>query len=432
LLWDVVSSATSYNVYRDGALIGTSPIASYTDESANYGTHTYNVTSLFSGVESNKSNAVTVIYGSNPVITSASSYVTGMRDTITASDFTFTTTGKSTPVLIESGALPAGLTFTDNGDGTANFSGMANSGTNGVYPITITATNSAGSVLQNFTLTITSTPSVPTSTTSSTGSSDLTVSFGGAIMPITITATGYPAPSLTEASPLPSGLNFHDNHNGTATISGTPSGNAGGLYTITIIATNGSSSYSQTYTIYVDKTAVFTSIPNGQQIAIVGQSYSVAISTVGFPAPSILASGSLPAGLIFTDNGDGTATISGTPQTGTGGAYPLTLTATNVAGSAAYTFTLKVNETTAITSANSNTIAFGTAMTPFTVTTTGYPAPHLTASALPSGVNFHDNGDGTATISGTPSGNARGTHIITLTATNSVGTTTQTFTLVVQ
>jgi hypothetical protein len=71
-------------------------------------------------------------------------------------------------------------------------------------------------------------------------------------------------------------------------------------------------------------------------------------------------------------------------------------------------------------------------MTPFTVTTTGYPAPHLTASALPSGVNFHDNGDGTATISGTPSGNARGTHIITLTATNSVGTTTQTFTLVVQ
>jgi len=36
----------------------------------------------------------------------------------------------------------------------------------------------------------------------------------------------------------------------------------------------------------------------------------------------------MPAGLTFTDNGNGTATIAGT-ATGTGASYPLTVTANN-------------------------------------------------------------------------------------------------------
>ena len=37
---------------------------------------------------------------------------------------------------------------------------------------------------------------------------------------------------------------------------------------------------------------------------------------------SISETGTLPTGLTFTDNGDGTATIAGTPAAGTGGTYP--------------------------------------------------------------------------------------------------------------
>ena len=33
--------------------------------------------------------------------------------------------------------------------------------------------------------------------------------------------------------------------------------------------------------------------------------------------------------MTFTDNGDGTATLAGTPAAGTGGTYPLTITAAN-------------------------------------------------------------------------------------------------------
>jgi hypothetical protein len=53
----------------------------------------------------------------------------------------------------------------------------------------------------------------------------------------------------------------------------------------------------------------------------------------------------------FTDNGDGTATLSGTPAAGTGGIYDLTFTASNGIGSnAVQNFTLAINQPPAITS----------------------------------------------------------------------------------
>ena len=49
--------------------------------------------------------------------------------------------------------------------------------------------------------------------------------------------------------------------------------------------------------------------------------------------------------MTFTDNGNGTATLAGTPAAGTGGTYPITITATNgVSPNATQTFTLTVNQ----------------------------------------------------------------------------------------
>lgn len=62
----------------------------------------------------------------------------------------------------------------------------------------------------------------------------------------------------------------------------------------------------------------------------IGAHGTFGITTSGVPSvSSITMTGSLPSGLTFTDNGDGTATISGTPDAGTDGDYPLTLTASN-------------------------------------------------------------------------------------------------------
>jgi hypothetical protein len=55
--------------------------------------------------------------------------------------FTVTTSGTPTPTLTRTGALPAGVTFVDNYDGTATLAGTPTAG--GDFPITITAHNSA-------------------------------------------------------------------------------------------------------------------------------------------------------------------------------------------------------------------------------------------------------------------------------------------------
>ena len=81
--------------------------------------------------------------------------------------------------------------------------------------------------------------------------------------------------------------------------------------------------------------------------------------------------------MTFIDNGDGTATLAGTPAAGTGGTYPITITASNgVAPDATQTFTLTVDEAPAITCGDRTTFTDGTAGS-FTVTTTGIPTPPL-------------------------------------------------------
>jgi hypothetical protein len=67
--------------------------------------------------------------------------------------FTVAATGFPTPQLSMSGTLPTGVTFTDNGDGTASLAGTASA--NGSYPITVTASDGVGSAAtQLFTLTV--------------------------------------------------------------------------------------------------------------------------------------------------------------------------------------------------------------------------------------------------------------------------------------
>ena len=67
--------------------------------------------------------------------------------------FTVTTSGTSPITLDYQGGLPLGVSFTDNGNGTATISGRV-SGT-GTYRPIIIASNGFGTATQNFTLTVT-------------------------------------------------------------------------------------------------------------------------------------------------------------------------------------------------------------------------------------------------------------------------------------
>lgn len=60
-----------------------------------------------------------------------------------------------------------------------------------------------------------------------------------------------------------------------------------------------------------------------------GTPHRVRISTSGYPTPALTETGALPSGVFFADNGNGTATLWGTPASGSEGTYDLTINASN-------------------------------------------------------------------------------------------------------
>ena len=317
-------------------------------------------------------------------------------------------TGNPTPTITEAGTLPAGLTF----DGGVLSGDPSVAGT---FPITFKATNGIGNpATQSFTVTVDASPAI----TSGSSAAFTTGTVGS----FTVTTTGIPTPTVSESGPLPSGVTFTNNGNGTATLAGTPAAGTDGTYDLTLTAANGvGSPATQSFVLTVSSAPAITSADN--TAFIVGTSGSFTVTTGSSPTPAITESGSLPNGVTFADNGNGTATLAGTPAAGTGGSYDLTLTAANgVAPNATQSFVLSVDVPPSITSADSTTFTTGSAGT-FTVTT-GADFPTATTLAqsggLPNGVTFADNGNGTATLAGTPAAGTGGTYDLTLTAANGV------------
>ncbi|MEV8639323.1 glycosyl hydrolase family 18 protein [Streptosporangium sp. NPDC051023] len=65
LNWTASAGATSYNVYRDGAKVGSTSGITYTDVGPVAGTHVYQVTAVNAAGESAKSNSVTLVLGND-------------------------------------------------------------------------------------------------------------------------------------------------------------------------------------------------------------------------------------------------------------------------------------------------------------------------------------------------------------------------------
>jgi hypothetical protein len=369
------------------------------------------------GYAPNATEFFTLTVDQSPTISSAATtvFTTGTNGT-----FTITTTGFPKPALTESGSLPTGVTFTDNGDGTATLAGSAAAGTGGIFDLTITAANGfSPNASQMFTLAIHQAAII-------TGGTVATFTTNTASTPFTITtAPGtFPTPVLSETGSLPSGVTFVDNGDGTATLAGTPASGTGGVYDLTINATNGvTPAGSEPFTLTVDQPSSITSA--ARTTFTTGVAGTFTITTSGFPNADLSFSPTspspLPSGVTFTDNGNGTATLAGTPAAGTGGKYSFTINASDGVGSvASQTFMLVVKAPSppSFTSANTTTFLTGIGDA-FMVTTTGFPAPALTeAGALPSGVTFVDNGDGTATLSGAAGPTAGGKYRLVLTADN--------------
>lgn len=152
-------------------------------------------------------------------------------------------------------------------------------------------------------------------------------------------------------------------------------------------------------------------------------------ATVTFAAPGSGAGGVFGGSSTVTSDGSGFAEAPVFTANGTAGPYTVTASCAGVATPASFSLS-NTGEAPAITSAAGVGFLEGSAGS-FTVTTTGTPTAALTETgALPSGVTFVDNGDGTATIAGTPAGGTAGDYAITITAANGIGSgATQAFVL---
>ena len=425
--------------------------------------------------------------------------------------FTVTTTGFPNPTLSDTtgfigcpeSSLPTGVTFTPNSNGTATITGTpaastASAGTSSgpyTYTVCITASNTFGTppatypATQTFTLTVDQAPSftnAAAATFTSNPSGAMTMGQNGSFP---VTAAGDPAPALSVVtgsgcSSLPSGVTFTDEGGGMGTIAGTPANGTEGTYSVCLTATNtfvpfGALSPStfvatQTFTLTIAQAPVITSTDSNVGVAgatftagssdagttsVAGSSFTV--TTTGNPVPTLSDTGStgctaatsLPNGVTFTANSNGTATIAGTPAIDTGGLYPICITAANTIGTTTYTstqtFMLTVDQAPAITSTDNVIVPAGDSFTfgPPTagVTTSGYPTPTLNDNGftgcttdLPTDLAtqtsptfFTDNGDGTATMAGMPASTDGSTtpYPVCINATNAAGTATQDFSL---
>lgn len=192
-------------------------------------------------------------------------------------------------------------------------------------PVTV-AINAAGQVASNTwsgfggSHAVVWTPAGTPPTITSQASATFTV---GAPESFTITTEGDPSAAIQLVGQLPTGIMFTDNGDGTATIGGTAAAASGGIYPVTINASNGDApDASQSFTLHVEYafSGFFAPIDqNGANLANAGQAIPVKFALGGDQGPGILATGSPRSAQVDCDSGQPVSSAESTAAAGGSG-----------------------------------------------------------------------------------------------------------------
>ncbi len=221
----------------------------------------------------------------------------------------------------------------------------------------------------------------------------------------------------------------------TATLSGTPSNADVGDHAVMLLVTDsGGLTDTQSFTVTVvnvNDAPTFTSAPVLTATQDTPYTYTITADDPDLLHGDILTITvpTLPSWLTLGDHGDGTATLSGTPTNADVGDHPVVLRVADSGGltdTQAFTITVaNVNDAPTFTSAPVLTVTQDAPYT-YAVTADDPDLLHgdiltITAPTLPSWLTLEDHGDGTATLSGTPTNAEVGDHPVVLRVADSAG-----------
>jgi hypothetical protein len=338
--------------------------------------------------------AIVAAVSTAPKITSAgsASFVVG-----TAGVFNIQTTGSPAVALSESGTLPAGVVYTDLGNGNGRIAGTPEFGTGGKYVISLKAKNGVRpTARQAFTLTVDQAAVI-----SSTSGAVFTVGAAGSFTIMTDSEAFPAGAALTFTGTLPTGLSFLDSGDGTASISGTPATGTEKTYHLMIMSNNGVAA-SQAFNLAVADAPVFSSAASAS--VEIGSAINFDVTANATLTDVVSEIGTLPNGITF-EGGTGLGILSGTPAVGTKGDYNIKFKVAyefGVSPQVKQNFVLTVGKPPTIVAANTAEYLTGT-MYSLPISTGGFPVAAISESgSLPPGMSFQDNGNGTATLAGTP------------------------------
>jgi hypothetical protein len=347
------------------------------------------LTAVFAGGTGSVNNSVgAVTSGTAVTITPAATTtytltVTNAAGTPTTA--TATVTVVAAPAITSFIAGQATVTAGNSTTLTAVFTGGTGSVNNGVGAVTSgTAVTITPGATTPYTLTVTNAAGTPT-----TAAATVTVVPLPAITSFVPGLTTITAGNTTTLTAVFTGGTGSVNNGVGAVVSGTAVNITPAVtttYTLTVTNAAGTPTTAAA-TVTVNTPPAFTS--SSGATFTVGSNGTFPMTATGYPTPALSMVGSLPNNVTFVDNGNGTATISGTPATGTAGNYPITITAHNGIGvDATQVFTLTVNTGPAITLSPSNQTVTAGGSVSFTAAATGTPTPTVQWQVSTSGGPF--------------------------------------------
>jgi MYXO-CTERM domain-containing protein len=431
---DADSPSLTYSVVTgptNGTLSGTAPNVVYTPDANFNGTDSFTFTANDGDADSNEATISITVNAVNDAPAFTSSPVTSVDEdtaytySVAAADVD---TGDS--LTITASTLPTWMSFSDNGDGTASLTGTPTNAEVGTHSVVLEVSDGVVSDTQSFDVSVANVNDAPVAVDDTAATDeDAPVSFDVRTNDSDDDGDALAA-SVTTA---PANGTATVNSDGTITYAPAPNFNGSDSFDYEVSDGNGG---------VASATVSVTVAPVND--APVAASDSVATVEDGSVAIVLSASDVDGDTLAFSVGmGPSNGTLSGT-------APNLTYTpGADFNGADSFTFTVNdgtvdsnvatvsiavqsVNDAPVFTSTPVTAVDEDSAYTyAVAAADTDGDALAFSASTLPAWLTFVDNGNGTATLSGTPTNDDVGTHAVVLSVTDSAAPASQSFDIVV-